>query len=413
MLAKINIIKKIPLSLIEQLTYSAQSFILLLIASSLFGKDDFGLFNLAIFSSLLFSTVVIAATFLPMVSIRSRLLKKELPIYDATVGAGVIFLCTLSVFIITLIFVYVGVNISFSFLLSLSVSLKTSYEYIRRYYIVVDKNKESLLFSIILIGVLLVTSAYSRFSNEKINLEVFLIMFAILYLIPNIRFSLSIYPWFISLRTSPPIRIIKLHLKESKWLIMTSLTQIFSGNYFLISLTSHLGPFYLGVFRTIQSITNIFNPAIAFLDNSIYVKVGRIKREGGDYKRFILRYYFIFIVILLPPIFVLGVFSDNVVLFLYGKDIAKFSYILPIFLMSILVVVTTTFFRLFLRIESINSSSFWVNLVVSISAFVLSPWLISDFGILGAAVGLLFTQVSFLLGVFLHYCLSNRLVDVK
>ena len=405
--------KTLSSPLVEQITYSIQSFLSLLLISRFFDASDFGLYNLIVLSSLLFSNVLISATFLPMVPLRSKIEQDEVALYDKMVAIFVVFLSSISIVISFSVLIYQGISISIAFLLSLLLSLRASFEYIRRRNIIIDNCKQSTLISIFILLVLFFLLVYSHIVGKEINISLYLYLVLPVYLIPQIGFMKNLIKKSHHVIDDRVIKLIKLHFHECKWIVLTSFTQIFSSNYFLIALASQLGGGQLGVFRAIQNITNFFNPFIAFCDNNVFVKAGLIKKENGNYKRYIFLSYVKVICLVFIPIILMIYFKHNIVNVLYSSDISEFSYLLPVFLMSILVVITSTFFRLYLRIKSINQSSFWFNLIIAVFAFFFAPTIITEFGIIGAAYGVLVTQILFFIGIFIHYLTISRVSDVK
>lgn len=399
--------------LIEQVAYSAQSFLSLILVSKIFDVTDFGLYNIVVFASLVFSNVLISITFLPMVPLRNKIESKDIKNYEDIVKIITLILCSISFPISLVIFFENSIPVGTSILLSFFLALRSSFEYSRRYIIILEKCYQSLMVSIFSLILLLLLVAYGKIYNEMIGINLYLLILTCVYLIAQCRIlklSCLNLDVLISRRS---IKLVKLHVYESKWLLMTAITQIFSSNYFLIAITNHLGAFYLGVFRAVQDVTNIFNPLISYGDNNTFVQASKIKDSGGDYKKYIFQVGLKMIICILLPLIIINWFSYDIIKCLYSSDIARFNHVLPIFSLSLIVVIFSTFFRLYLRLESINNSSFWTNVLISFISFFIAPYVVSKYGVLGAAYGILATQVAFLIGIYSHFRFITWVRHVK
>lgn len=399
--------------LVEQFIYSAQSFLSLLLITNIFNNKDFGVYNVIIFASLLFANVMISATFLPMVPLRNKIKENQVVIYDEMVTSFVMLVGIISIIITFIILSRQGFELVTAILLSLLLTLRASFEYLRRYNLIIGNCKQSSLVSLSLLVVLLGLFCYSKFYDIRVSIILYMIFVLPIYLIPQIKLVARSLNITRLLMNKEYFELINAHFHESKWLVMTSFTQIFSSNYFLIALASQLGPFQLGAFRVIQNITNVFNPLISFSDNNVFVSACEVKKNKGDYGHYIFSRYLKLLLFIFIPLIIISIFSDEIITYFYGFEISKFSYILPVFSLSVIVVITGTFFRLYLRVESINHSSFWVNIFISLLAFIFAPMVIREFGILGAAFGVLLTQLLFFGGIFMHYVIVNGIQNEK
>lgn len=392
--------KLIPSPLFEQFTYSVQSFFILIVASKVLSNYEFGLFNIISLASVLASAVLISITFSPMVPLRVKLLINQVSDYDSMVVVISLFYALLLLILSCSYFLYEGSDFFLSLSLGGYFSLRVCHEFVRRYLIVIERAFDALLMNLLAIVFLFFLYIYDFELN--LTLQQFIFFFSACYLFILLIQLNYVFIKNKSIKTNIYTKeLMLLHIKESKWLFFSSLLQIFSANYFLVALVNIQGGFQLAVFRSIQNITNLFNPLISYFDNSIYVELCRNKNISSE--RYVLRKLIKFILLLSPILLTINLFSRDILKFLYNDKISEYWVLTPIFSMSVIVVIMTTFFRIYLRSKSINSSSFWAYIVITAIAFSTSTHLVTKYGVLGASIGVLATQVVFLLFICTHF----------
>ena len=400
---------------LEQVLYSGQSFLSVVIVSHLYNVTEFGTYSLVVFVSMLASNVLISATFYPMVPVRGKMEAAQCAHYDDFVSGIVLAVLVLSLIGSVLFFNlwndYTGYE---SFVVATFLTLRICFEYTRRYQLIVGSCFKSSMLSGALTATMIGVYGLNTYSNIKVTFQPFILTVVAFYLVSQKGFLLRSVRVFRLNNTRKNFNEhFPAHAREAKWLVMTALTQIFSGNYFLIAVSAQLGAFHLGAFRAVQNITNLFNPVIAYCDNSIYVKANGIKYSGGAYKQYIITNCLKVVLLLVLPLTMISFFSFEILELMYGLEISKYGQLVSVFSLSVVTACLNSFFRLYLRIEGINNSTFFSNLIASIGSVLCAPYVVESYGLIGAAWGIWGGQFVALLMVVCHYVIKVKGMKIE
>ena len=211
-------------------------------------------------------------------------------------------------------------------------------------------------------------------------------------------------------------KVIKLNFKSffyfhnenwiiSKWLLLTSLIQWFSGNLWVINVGIILGPYYLGVVRCCQSILNVTNLIFQTIENVYSVKISKIYKVHNisflkNYiKQITFKGFFLVLIISL----IISLFSKFLLNLVYGSEISSQYHVL-IYLSFLL---PLTFLQYFpqhvLRTFSKTFPIFLAFLCSSIIAILFSSQIINKFEIYGFFSGMYISQIIILIIIYYNY----------
>ena len=191
----------------------------------------------------------------------------------------------------------------------------------------------------------------------------------------------------------------------AKWLLLTSLSQWFSGNLWLINTGLLLGPYIFGIIRACQTLLNISNIIFQSIENFIPGIVSKKFVSGGIsemeifLKKFSIKYFIIILFIVLTIVLL----SKHLLYFFYGSETAYYYKIL-IYLSFILPIQFLQYpLNYSLRTLGKTKGIFISFLFSAIFALLTSKIIISYFKIEGLIFGLYSSQIIITSVLFLNY----------
>ena len=116
----------------------------------------------------------------------------------------------------------------------------------------------------------------------------------------------------------------------SKWLLLTSITQWFSGNLWIINAGIILGPYIFGVIRACQTILNMVNVFFQSFENIIPSKTStKYSTEGIlAMKNYLKLFTYKGLIAVIIILLILFFFSEHILKIIYGSEMSDYSNIL-------------------------------------------------------------------------------------
>jgi O-antigen/teichoic acid export membrane protein len=187
---------------------------------------------------------------------------------------------------------------------------------------------------------------------------------------------------------------IQMHVEQGKWLLLTTLTQWWASNLFIVTSGVYLGAVSLGAFRLVQSLFGILNLVLQTFENFVLPEASRKYNVSPDSAKEYLRMIskksgFLFFVVLL----VLFVFSENVMELAGGAKYLSYAYIVKGMVILYVFIFLGYPIRLSIRLLILNKV-FFVGYLFSFFFSVISfNYLLETWGIVGAIIGLITSQL--------------------
>ena len=260
--------------------------------------------------------------------------------------------------------------------------------------------------------------------TQLADLTFFLILFAGLYLSKNyfvlslnIIFLIFVISNFVGIiifssqlkklkfKSFYVINIFHNNYKIGKWLLLTAITQWFSGNLWIINSGVILGPYYLGIIRACQTILGVVNPLFQSFENIFPKEISKILTIGGTklMHNYIINKMIIYFIALSIICFPFIFFSEELLKFFYDVEISNYSYLL-IFLFVIVPFRSMQYFPEYGLRSMLNTSPIFISyLLSSLPAVILSKLFISKFQLDGFIVGYYISALISLFTVFFGY----------
>ena len=407
-----NFIKKynqINLFLLDQIIVSFSNFLLTIILVRSLGLVEFGVFSFFWIFLLLINSIQLSYIISPMLTNSAKKdVTSDLKTYLGSVLINQIIFSIL-LFLLLIIFFKFFFNLFFiykinAFYLSfcLLVFFSQFFLFFRKIYVCRVYIKKLIIIDVIYYIFTFSLLFYFINSNNLDIQNVFLILiyanllctFLFYDLKKEIRFNLKSF--FYSHKENWII---------SKWLLLTSITQWFSGNLWIINAGVILGPYYLGVIRCCQSILNVANLIFQTLENVYSVKISKIYRVNSIsfLKNYINKITINGIFLVLIISLLISFFAEFLLNLIFGSEISSQYYVL-IYLSFLL---PLTFMQYFpqhaLRAFSKTFSIFAAFFCSSIIAILFSSLIIKEFKIYGFVSGMYVSQLIILIIIYHNY----------
>jgi O-antigen/teichoic acid export membrane protein len=201
--------------------------------------------------------------------------------------------------------------------------------------------------------------------------------------------------------------IIRLHVKEGKWLTLSAIIQWLSGNYVILISGILLGLESLGAFRLVQSLFGILNAFLQMFENFVLPRMAKINAESVKKSKIYLfhitkkaSYFFI------PILIIMSLFPEYFIYIAGGEQYIGFAYIVQGMSLLYAIIFIGYPIRLAVRVQLINKAIFLAYLLSFLFSLVFSNLLLQNFQIAGLIAGLIVSQLIVL--SYLQYTLIKN-----
>ena len=208
------------------------------------------------------------------------------------------------------------------------------------------------------------------------------IIVSIIFIKPNFHFTSTWKSYF------------KMHFHQGKWLVLTAITQWWSGNLFVVASGLFLGIRALGAFRLVQSLFGILNILLQTLENYALPEATRLFvtsiNDAKSYLRAIsIKSAAMFGVVLI----VLFIFSKEVIVLAGGEQFIEYAFVVKGMTILYSFIFIGYPVRMAIRMLLLNRvffSGYLFSLVFSLASY---HFLLSNWNINGAILGLIISQI--------------------
>ena len=391
-------LKKYNLVLLDQIIVSGSNFLVAILLVNFIGLEKFGLFSFLWLIYLLINTVQLSSIISPMMTNSNSYNDLSKKYYYGGVFIQQILLSIITIIFIKIFFTLGGliqINKEISGLQNIFILIiffSQIYQFFRRYLF----SKKFYINSIVLdttVNCLLISLLIYYFIVDKLNLNTVFFSYSISFCFGAVASFFFIKEFKFSYKSF--LNSTKVNFKISKWLILTSILQWFSGNLWILNAGIILGSYILGAIRACQTIVNVCNLIFQSLENYFPPKITEIhKMKGSTYMSSYIKKINIggFMVTSLF-VLIISICSKPILNFFYGYEIANFYYLL-IFLSILLPFTFVNFFYNFgLRTLTNTKPIFLSYLFSSLFSISLSQHIITNYQEKGFIFGLIITQL--------------------
>lgn len=241
---------------------------------------------------------------------------------------------------------------------------------------------------------LVALAVFYFFQNECLNILLYYLSLA--YILP---FLLVFYFLKYNYFHSRFFKVILLkHFITGKWLFLSATTQWWSGNLYVVASGIYLGAIALGALRLVQSLMGVLNVLLQAFENYILpqtaAKLNLNKNSGLAYLSSISRKTGLLFLVVLAITFI---FSNTILQLAGGKEYTDYAFVLKGFSLLYIFIFISQPIRLLIRSLLLDRHFFYGYLLSLGFALAMSHYLLSNFQLVGAVVGLSISQLVLIL----------------
>ena len=397
-MVKIDIIKSInnQIAFIDQSLVSLGNFLIGVLILRYLGLKEFGIFSIFWFILYLIFSLQAAS----IANILNSTIKKSLNdrlFFNTTIFyCEIIFSIILSILLIPSLYLILNLlnidyynfySLFFFYLLFQFNNFNKIIFYRYNLYL------ENLVNNLIVYLGSLIFIIYSNY-NSNLSSQTFINFFTLLNLFTVLIFSKKLLKFF-----SFSNRKIK-HFFEiwelSKWMILSSITNLFCFNIWQINLAANVDLALLGIYRACHNLSSFLNVFFQAFENLFPKKFSTYFIKNTNLNS-IIKFNFNFIkevtVLIIPLIIILFIFLDKILFFVYGNDlILEYRYIFFITLSVVLISIFKYPISYTIRSFKLTKILFTSNLIAALFTVLFSNFIISKFEINGFLFGIFFNQ---------------------
>jgi O-antigen/teichoic acid export membrane protein len=393
---------------LDQVVVSAGNFLISIIILRFLGLEVFGIFSFYWLFLLLIYGLQISYIISPMLTNAPKQQDSTINYFYGGVFFQQLIFTLLIFFIIFFSLIFLG-NFSLDYQIedyylqfSLSIVSTQLHQFIRRLLLIKKLYHRALFNDFITYFSLIICLFYFNFL-DLLTLEYVWWIIFYTFLFGFIINSLVIFS--LDYRFKNSYEAIKENWIIGKWLLLTSLTQWFAGNLWLVNAGLILGPYIFGIIRACQTLLNILNIIFQSIENFIPGEAskkftsGGIKEMENYLRKFTIKYFIIISLIILTII----LSSKYLINFFYGSETAQYNQIL--IYLSLLIPIHFLQYPLnyCFRTLGITKSIFISFLCSAIFALLTSKIIITNFKIQGLIFGLYASQILIITILYFSY----------
>jgi O-antigen/teichoic acid export membrane protein len=379
--------------LADQAVFSGGSFLLTMLLARILGAYNFGLFtSLTLFNYALISVfnAVIINPF--QVSLERIEDKKSYVSFN--------FWSQLALVVITTLVMFIAMQVNSALLsnwkdmglgLVIFIIGFVMQDYFRKLFLAQAFVKLALLIDVISTGLSCGVLFFALW-HPSMTLSQMVLFLGLSYLPAIVLSVLVIQPGFKAVASWKAY--FKMHVDQGKWLLISTITQWWSGNLFVVASGMFLGLKALGAFRLVQSLFGILNVLLQALENYALPEATRLFVHSNEaaksyLKSISLKSAALFGVVLL----VLFIFSTQVITLAGGAQYIEYAYVVKGMCILYVFIFIGYPIRMAIRMLVLNKvffSGYLLSFVFSILSF---NYLLSAWNIYGAIFGLIISQL--------------------
>jgi O-antigen/teichoic acid export membrane protein len=265
----------------------------------------------------------------------------------------------------------------------------------------------SILMIDILTAVLQIILIGLAFLSTTWSLNTIILWMGLTYLPGIILCIMILKPWFEQISLWPSY--LKLHYNTGGWMLLTSVTQWWSGNLFFAVTGVFLGAQALGAFRLVQSVLGILNILLQTFENYVIPTATRLYNQSTQkavnyLQKITLRAAPFFAGVLL----ILFIFADTIIQLAGGKEFAEYDFVVRGMAVLYALIFLGYPVKIAIRMLLLNKSYFLGYLFSLLFCLVSFRFLLQAWNLNGAMAGLIISQL-IVMGYWQFILVKNKL----
>lgn len=390
--------------LADQAVFSGTSFILTILTARILSIEDFGLFAGYLLGIYLFISGIAAFVVQPFQVYIGKSNQKK---FYVSFAVWFQLATTLTILVITY-FIGIVFKLQIPLILILYALGFIFHDFGRRVLLALNQTIKTLILDASASFTSLLGIFYFYYTGAD-SLKLLLLYLSIAYSIP---FFLGI--GFLEIKFFK-LRLFKVylakHFRSGKWLFLSATTQWWSGNLYVVASGVYLGAQALGALRLAQSLMGVLNVLLQAFENYVLpqtsTRINTNLSSGLHYLVNISRKVGLLFVVILSITFV---FSKSILSLAGGEEYISYAFVLQGFAVMYLLVFISQPIRLVIRSLLLDNHFFYGYLISFGFALGLSHFLLSNYELKGAVIGLALSQ--FILIVYWSLVLQKRKINL-
>ena len=387
------------LTLIDQAANSGGNLLLTIIIARLLNPSDFGFYSIGLLLGMLSMEACQTLVAAPAQTIGPKLSADQLKGYCRSTAQLSLFLASM-----TAIAIFCG-TIIYGFIYGLEAPLVKGFLYLlaaagmqlhlwaRRIAYVCNKITAAAIGSSFRYFIHLIAAIFIGYANFKNSPELHLIALGVSGLIA--AFLTTFLWWPAKVRENFPFLLaLKKHLNFGKWLFGAGAINWFGSNWFIAITGTMMGTASIGVLKAAQNIAGITGIIVQIMENVVPIKAARLMANKGTKASFqyVMRIGSLTIGTGSIITFFLVIFSSDIMALVYTEAYRKFGFVLALVSITYIMSLVVFLLKVIFRTVEIVRPIFITQILIAIMTLSSAGKLVSHYGILGAAIGLMLVQ---------------------
>lgn len=379
--------------LLDQVVFSATSFITTILLARQLGIEQFGLYSLIIIYLYLLLGISSSLVISPFQVLLAR--HKDREEYTTAV-TWLQILVTGMLLGITLILLYSGAGRGLALTrYAPQIILLTAgfllHDHFRRVFISLGQGRYALRIDLIS-GLLQLAALLLLYFIGALNLSVSLFVIGITY-VPAVLTGI-----FLLRKSCGPVQsfraVLRLHWQQGRWLLLSSFLQWWA-NHFLVAVSGlFLGIRAMGALRLAQTLFGVLNALFQVYENYAVPRASaRLEQSAAAMQSFLRRLSGQGLVFLLPVLLVTALFPGYIFRICGGEEYTGYAYALQGMAVLYAVIIAGYPVRIAIRVLMLNRAFFMAYLLVFVFTLLASKYLVSRWELTGVMASLIINQL--------------------
>jgi O-antigen/teichoic acid export membrane protein len=379
------------LVLFDQFMYSGSNFLITIILARVLSVTEFGLFSSIIIYTYLLLSILSAFLIQPFQIAYPRTENKHEYVQFILYSV----LCSFLLLSVVNFLIYLFLPIkSFSFLTLTFFFITYIFQDLLRKTLLTKNTINSVVCMDAFFLCAIVISYFILDKNINLNVALVIILISNLLsicfgILPLIKTFQKTINWKIYLKS---------HWLQGKWFVSVSFLQWGNSNLIVLFSGFYIGLEGIGALRLVQSFFGILNVLLQVVENYFLPKIAKLYHENKQTaKQYLFKITLNGLLLFGSILLLLFMFPNKAITLAGGIQYIKYGFLVQFMAVLYLIIFLGYPIRIMIRIKLLNKSFFIGYLCAFVFTLVSFQWLLINYNISGAVLGLIFNQLIMLL----------------
>lgn len=373
----------------DQIVFSGTTFLTTLVIARNLDKTSFGVFS-GVVLGLYFIISLVSGLVIQPFQVSDQ--KNKETYQSFTFWLEIVCIAFLSIILYAIL---ISTKQSFNISLWLFGVGFTLNDYARKILLSLNKLKETLYLDI-LVSLIQILSTCWLVWNEHLSAENIYIYQSYSYVLAILMLIICVKPYSFNDKDWKGYWFH--HVKEGKWLVMSSLVQWGASNLFVVASGVYIGVQALGALRLVQSLFGLLNMLLQVFENYIIPQTSYHLSKSTTHAIGYLAhsnkqafYWFGFILLLFT------LFSEHIIVMAGGKQYEEYAFLMNGMVVLYILIFINQPIRIAIRVLILNQYFFYGYLISFAFTIVSFDFMLSNWGLMGVLSGLICSQIILIL----------------